>query len=90
MNQVHLFVVHSGGPLQTQHGTGSGGGDNTLDRIAKLEKSVEYIERDIGEIKDDTKEIKKHAREDFRVLFGAIILTALGIATILAKVFNWL
>ena len=59
-------------------------------RVAKLEASMEYVQRDIGEIKTDIREIKEHARTDFRVLFGALIVTALGLAGLMAKGFHWL
>ncbi|AND15101.1 TPA: hypothetical protein OL861_001376 [Proteus mirabilis] len=59
-------------------------------RVAKLESDVEYIKRDISEIKDDIKDIKKDAKSDFRMLFGAIIAVALGLAGLMAKGFGWL
>lgn len=59
-------------------------------RVAKLESDVEYIKRDISEIKDDIKDIKKDAKSDFRILFGAIIAVALGLAGLMAKGFGWL
>ncbi|EMI2314908.1 hypothetical protein PJ702_001598 [Providencia rettgeri] len=59
-------------------------------RVAKLESDVEYIKRDISEIKDDIKDIKKDAKTDFRMLFGAIIAVALGLAGLMAKGFGWL
>ena len=58
-------------------------------RIAKLESDVGHIKDDIKEIKTDTREIKHDAREDFRILFGAIIVAALGLAGLLAKGFHW-
>lgn len=68
---------------------GSGGGSMEA-RVAKLESDVEYIKRDISEIKDDIKDIKKDAKSDFRMLFGAIIAVALGLAGLMAKGFGWL
>lgn len=59
-------------------------------RVAKLESAVEYIQRDISEIKTDIREIKTEARSDFRLLFGALIFVALGLAGLLAKGFNWI
>lgn len=69
---------------------GSGGGGSMEARVAKLESDVEYIKRDISEIKDDIKDIKKDAKSDFRMLFGAIIAVALGLAGLMAKGFGWL
>lgn len=69
------------------------GGGGTLDgmeaRVAKLESAVEYIQRDIGEIKIDIRSLRDNARADFRLLFGAIIATAIGLAGMMAKGFQW-
>jgi len=59
-------------------------------RVAKLESDMEYVKRDISEIKGDVREIRRDMRSDFRVLFGAIIATAIGLAGMMAKGFNWL
>lgn len=56
-------------------------------RIAKLESDVGHIQRDIGEIKADTKEIKSNAREDFRVIFGALIVATVALAGLIAHLF---
>lgn len=70
------------------------GGDGMEARIAKLEAITEYIQRDISELKDDTKSIKSDITSirttDFRILFGAIIAVALGLAGLMAKGFHWL
>lgn len=55
-------------------------------RIAKLEVAVEYIQRDIGEIKADIKEI----RSEFKIVYGLIISTTIGLASIMAKGFGWI
>ena len=59
-------------------------------RIAKLEASVEHIQSDVKDIKLDIRDIKKDEREDFRILFGALIVVALGLAGLIAKGFHWL
>lgn len=59
-------------------------------RVAKLEASMEFVQRDIAEIKSDIREIKRDARGDFRLLFGAIISMGLGLAGLMAKGFGWL
>ena len=68
---------------------GGGGGDNggMEARVAKLETAVEYIQRDIAELKEDVRAIRT---TDFRLTFGAIIFVALGLAGLMAKGFNWL
>lgn len=74
----------------TERNSGGNGGDGMEPRITKLESDVEYIKRDIQDIKSDLKEIKKDAKSDFRMLFGVIITTALGLAAIMAKGFGWI
>jgi hypothetical protein len=72
----------------------SGGGGGTSDgmepRVAKLEAAVEHIQRDTNDIKTDVRSLRDHARTDFRVLFGAIIIVALGLASMMARGFHWL
>jgi hypothetical protein len=58
-------------------------------RVAKLEAHIEHIQSDINEIKSDVREIKRDARTDFRLLFGALIFVALGLAGLMAKGFHW-
>jgi len=69
--------------------SGADGGDGMEARIAKLESDVGHIQSDLREMKGDVKDIKKDAREDFRILFGALIVVALGLALIMAKGFGW-
>jgi tetrahydromethanopterin S-methyltransferase subunit F len=59
-------------------------------RIAKLEAAVSHIERDVSELRQDVREIKRDQRADFRLMFGAIIAVALGLAGLMAKGFKWL
>ena len=49
----------------------SGGGMES--KIAKLESDVDYIKTTLVDIKSDTREVKKDAKTDFRLLFGALI-----------------
>ena len=73
-----------------QHGRGGDDGGNSMEaRVAKLEAGVEHIQSGIQEIKTDVREIKKDAKEDFRILFGALIFAALGLAALMAKGFKW-
>lgn len=73
------------------HGGGSGGNDGGMnDRIAKLESDVENIKGTLSEMKQDIRELRNDAKSDFRVLFGALIAVALGLAGLMAKGFNWL
>ena len=59
-------------------------------RVAKLEAHIEHIQGDINEIKSDVREIKRDSRTDFRLLFGAVIFVALGLAGLMAKGFHWI
>lgn len=68
----------------------SGGGGGMEARIAKLETDVEYIKRDMGEIKVDVKDLRVDLRVDFRTLFGALIIAALGLAALMAHGFGWI
>lgn len=74
----------------SDYGSGNGGGGNMEARVAKLESDAEYIKRDIHEIKERLKDIRSDAKTDFRMLFGAIIAVALGLAGLMAKGFGWL
>ena len=65
-------------------------------RMAKVEAGIEHIQSDIvkinGDLRDikvDVREIRNEAREDFRLLFGALILSSLGLAALMAKGFHW-
>ncbi|MBK3874723.1 hypothetical protein GFL47_22125 [Pseudomonas stutzeri] len=59
-------------------------------RVSKLENHFEYIRRDLDDVKNDVRDIKKDMREDFRIMFGALVVVALGLAGMMAKGFGWL
>ncbi|HDW8052597.1 TPA: hypothetical protein ACVU0F_004331 [Yersinia enterocolitica] len=59
-------------------------------RVAKLESDSEHIKVTLKDIKDDVREIKRDARGDFRMLFGALIAVAIGLAGVMAKGFGWI
>ena len=59
-------------------------------RIAKLESDVSHIQSDVADIKHDIRELRNRDEKDFRMLFGAIIFVALGLAGLMAKGFGWL
>lgn len=72
----------------------TGGGGPTLEaRVAKLEATMELVQRDVAELKVDVRELRKDITgirtTDFRLLFGAIITVALGLAGLMAKGFHW-
>lgn len=59
-------------------------------RVARLEASVSHIESDIRDIKTDIKDLRKADESNFRIIFSAIIATALTLAGLMAKGFGWL
>lgn len=84
----------------------TGGGDNggMEARVARLEADVDYIKRDIAEIKtilnghggkfdgvrDRIDGLRDRTDRDFRILFGALTAASLGLAGLMAKGFGWL
>jgi uncharacterized membrane protein len=72
--------------------------------VEHLQQSVREMRQDIrdvrGEMKDlrgdmkdmrgDINDLRKQQREDFRLLFAAIIATNLGLGSLMAKGFGWL
>jgi hypothetical protein len=66
-------------------------------RIGKLESDVEYIKRDVSDLRGEfrqlrdveVRELRSHQERDFRLLFGVIVFVALGIGGMLAKLFGW-
>lgn len=76
-------------------GGGNGPHDGGMDtRLTKLETAFEYVERDIRELKDGVRDLRGDVKSirttDFRILFGAIITVAIGLAAMMAKGFHWL
>jgi hypothetical protein len=66
-------------------------------RVARLEASIEHIERDIAEIKNDGRAVRQvidHLRDrldgDFRITWAGVIALGLGLAGLMAKGFGWL
>jgi hypothetical protein len=42
------------------------------------------------EVRSEFRDVRQQARTDFRLLFGAIISVAVGMAGLMAKGFHWL
>ena len=59
-------------------------------RLAKVESCVEHLQRDVADIKKGLADARKEHQTDFRILFGALITVALGLAALMAKGFGWL
>jgi len=71
--------------------TGGGSGGSYLEpRIAKLESDVGHIQSDISEIKQDVRDIRNDGQRDFRILFGSLIVAAIGLAWLMAVGFKWI
>ncbi|HEX6364487.1 MAG TPA: hypothetical protein VFZ93_16130 [Albitalea sp.] len=63
-------------------------------RVARLEATVEHLVADLAELKAEMRRLREDIASirttDFRLIFGAIITVALGLAALLAKGFQWL
>lgn len=79
----HKETVYTGGS------NGGGGGSKMESRVAKLESDVGHINSTLQEMKDDIREIRRDLRSDFRIIFGALISVAIGLAGLMAKGFHW-
>lgn len=68
--------------------------DHMEARVAKLEAAVTHLQRDVTDLRADVKELRRDITgirtTDFRLIFGAIIAVALGLAGLMAKGFGWL
>jgi hypothetical protein len=63
-------------------------------RVAKLEAHVEHVQGDLTDIKKDIRDLRDAVNSirttDFRLIMGAIITVALGLAAMMAHGFKWL
>ncbi|MET0970074.1 MAG: hypothetical protein ABWY18_12795 [Tardiphaga sp.] len=75
-------------PLNLGGSDGTSGGMEA--RLAKVEAALEHIGREATDIKLDVRTLREHAPADFRILFGAVIAVALGLAALMAKGFHWI
>jgi hypothetical protein len=65
-----------------------GARDDTTDaRVAQLEELIEYVQRDIAEIKTDLGVLR---RSDLHLALAVVLIVAIAVAVLLAKVFHWL
>lgn len=95
---IEEIRVRSGGgepPRPPDGGRWSVGGDGGMEaRIARLETAVEYLQRDIVELKNHINALRNDVTgirtTDFRITFGAIITVALGLGTLVARGFGWI
>lgn len=59
-------------------------------RVARLEASMEFVVIMLRELKDEVRQLRTDARNDFRILFAVNISATLGLAGVLAKGFGWI
>jgi hypothetical protein len=80
--RTHLTVVSSG-----EHQLQSGGGGGTFDgmeaRVAKLEADIEYIKRDVGELRTDMKDVRERTiKIEGSMATKAFVFTVYGIVSV--------
>ncbi|MFL1464139.1 hypothetical protein ACI6QG_18150 [Roseococcus sp. DSY-14] len=63
--------------------------DDTRERVAVLEQIARSTDATLKELKDGARDLRDKQDRDFRILFGAIIASALGLAGLMAKGFRW-
>ncbi len=66
-------------------------------RVAILETPAQQTQVTLQAIREDIRDLRREVlaqrsvhERDFRLTFGAIIATALGLATLIARVAHWL
>lgn len=97
MATIHSFDAYRAADEASQlmysrlkNSDGGGTYDGMEARVAKLEASSEFIQREVSDLKSEIRGMRSDARSDFRLLFGAIITVALGLAGLMAKGFGWI
>jgi len=61
-----------------------------LEQIAKDTKDVLVeLKLDMREMRQEMREMRQDQRNDFRILFGAIITAVVGLAGVMAHGFHW-
>ena len=89
-------------PTMDTHPTAS---DGLTYKVAKLEAAVEYVVRELADLRRsqeqgfesmrnehtaDFRRMRDHQERDFRLLFSMMVAVALGLAGLIAKGFGWL
>jgi len=79
-------------PLRPGRGneTFNGGEPPMEARLAKLEASMEYVQKDVADIKTDIPRIHDSVDKNLKLYFAGLIFVALGLAGIMARGFGWL
>lgn len=55
----------------------------------RIESDVAHLRERLAGVERDVKQLAQHQERDFRVLFGALMTVAVGLATRAAKGFGW-
>lgn len=55
-----------------------------------VKNEFKEVRNEFKEVRNEFKEVRKEMKEDFRNLFGALVVVALGLATLMAKGFGWI
>ncbi len=76
-----------GNPLWQTDVKGAGDERATDARVAQLEELIEYVQRDIAEIKTDLEILR---RSDLHLALVVVLVVAIAVAALLAKVFHLL
>ena len=58
--------------------------------VEQLRETVRDVKADIREMRGEMGELRKQARDDFRILFASLVAVALGLSGLMAKGFHWL
>jgi hypothetical protein len=79
-------------PLKAGDGGGTYGGmpPDLPERVAVLETHIEHINKNIGIIQQDIRDIRGDMKTDFRVTWAGLFIVALGLAGMMAKGFKWI
>ncbi|MET0506379.1 MAG: hypothetical protein ABWZ85_13720 [Luteibacter sp.] len=59
-------------------------------RLLRVEVTVGHIKEDVRDLRIEVRSVRDQARVDFRLLFGALVSVALGMAALMAKGFHWI
>lgn len=59
-------------------------------RLGRVEVIVEHVKEDVRDLRIEFRGVRDQARVDFRLLFGALISIALGMAALMARGFHWI
>jgi hypothetical protein len=87
---VHNFPPRHPEPRPPIAGGGGPPQDTLMEsRVAVLENIAKSTEGVLKDLREDGRELRRAQERDFRILFGAIIATALGLAGLMAKGFKW-